>query len=145
MICHVAIADLCWHHWVNNTGLQGKCSSNCILRETRLLSVDCCGPLSNGKCLSARSVVSTVQPVQHTETSNTEAKSRTWAAVRFPHSYLFSRLNRPRFHSLPSQSKCSSLAIPGGPQDFPTEILFTGLNSHLKTCIHKTHKTLIPL
>ena len=119
MVCHVAIPDLCWHHWVNNTGMQGKCSSNCILRKARLLSVDCYGPPSNGKHLSAGSVVSTVQPIQHTEPSDIQAKSRTWAAVRFPRSYLFSRLNRPRSHSLPSQGKFSSSSHPWRTSRFP--------------------------
>lgn len=141
MICHVAVPDLCWHHYIN-TGVQRKCSSNCILRRGRLLPVGCYGPFSYGKPLTAGSVVSAVQPIQHTETSPSQAKTRTGAALRLTCISLFPQLNRPRTHHLLSQGKHS---IHGGPQNLPIKTLFTGLNSHFKTYIQRTHKTLIPL
>lgn len=119
MICHVAVPALCWHRWVNSTGMEGKCSSDCILRKAMLLSADRCGLLSDGKRLSARSVVSTVQLIQHADISDIQAKSRTWAAVRFPCSSLFSRLNRPRSRSLPSQGWCCSSSRPWRTSRFP--------------------------
>lgn len=149
MTCHVAVPHLCWHHQIN-TGVQRKRSPNCILMKGRLLPVDCYGPLSGGKPLTAVVVVSAVQPLQHTSTSPSQAKSKTWAALRLTCSSLFPLwkprnppvFNRPRTHHFLSQSKQS---VHEGHQDFPVKILFTRLNSHLKTYIHKTHKTLTPL